>query len=209
MKYLAATLGALLLLLQSTNLLASNFKQGEHYFALDKEVSKVQQITEYFSFYCPACFRQEPFMNQLKSKLPNKENFKKNHVTAMPGRDVESETMLSKALATARLLKIEEQINGAIFKYIHVNRANFDNVKDVKNLFLLQGIDSATFDKTFASFKVNMEAKRMASNTQKLRDKGYTSVPTIVINNNYIPNIRSIKSMQEYEDLVQYLLNKK
>lgn len=209
MKYLAATLGALLLLLQSTNLLASNFKQGEHYFALDKEVSKVQQITEYFSFYCPACFRQEPFMNQLKSKLPNKENFKKNHVTAMPGRDVESETMLSKALATARLLKIEEQINGAIFNYIHVNRANFDNVKDVKNLFLLQGIDSATFDKTFASFKVNMEAKRMASNTQKLRDKGYTSVPTIVINNNYIPNIRSIKSMQEYEDLVQYLLNKK
>lgn len=208
MKHLAATLGVLVLLLQSTNLLASNFKQGEHYFALDKEVSKVQQITEYFSFYCPACFRQEPFMNELKSKLPNKENFKKNHVTAMPGRNVESETMLSKALATARLLKIEEQINGAIFNYIHVNRANFDNVKDVKNLFLLQGIDSATFDKTFASFKVNMEAKRMAANTQKLRDKGYTSVPTIVINNNYIPNIRSIKSMQEYEDLVQYLLNK-
>jgi thiol:disulfide interchange protein DsbA len=209
MKSLATTIGLLILLLQSTNLFANNFKQGEHYFTLDKEVSKVQQITEYFSFYCPACFRQEPFMKQLKSKLPNQDNFKKNHVTAMPGRDIESETMLSKALATARLLKIEEQINGAIFNYIHVNRANFSNVKDVKNLFLLQGIDSATFDKTFASFKVNMEAKRMAANTQKLRDKGYISVPTIVINNNYIPNVRSIKSMQEYEDLVQYLLSKK
>ena len=209
MKALATTLGLLFLLLQSGALFANSFKQGEHYFSLDKEVSKTQQITEYFSFYCPACFRQEPFMKQLKGSLSNPKNFKKVHVTAMPGRNIDSETMLSKALATARLLKIEEQINGAIFNYIHVNRANFDTVKDVKNVFLLQGVDSDTFDKTFASFKVSMEAKRMASNTQKLRDKGYTSVPTLVINNNYIPNVRSIKSMQEYEDLVQYLLTKR
>ena len=209
MRTIITTFSLLLLLIGSAPTIAANFKQGEHYFSLNKEVSKTQQITEYFSFYCPACFRQEPFMKELKALLPEPKSFKKVHVDAMPGRVIEREHMLSKALATARILNVEEKVNAAIFNYIHVNKADFTTDKDIRNLFVLAGITKEAFDKTYNSFKVKMEAKKMSGQTKKLRNKGYSSVPTIVINNNYIPNIKSITSMQEYKDLVQHLLQKR
>jgi len=204
MRYFTSTL--ILLLLYTGSLCAKEFKQGEDYFSLGNEVSKIQQITEYFSFYCPACFRQEPFMKSVKSSLANPDKFTKNHVTKMPGRDPKVETLLSQALITAKLLKVEAPVTEAIFNYIHVSKANFDTAKDIKNLFVLQGINAQDFDKTFASFKVKMEAKRMAANTKKLRAKGYSAVPTLVINNNFIPNTKSVKSYEQYQELVQHLL---
>lgn len=197
---------SLFTLLVSTTAWAKDYKVGEDYFELNNKVSKTQQITEYFSFYCPACFRQEPFMKTLKATLPTANAFSKNHVTNMPGRDEATETLLSQALITAKLLDVEQPVVDAIFQQIHVSRSNMASIADIKALFTKQGIDSKQFDKTFNSFKVKVEAKRMAANTQKLRDKGYGSVPTLVVNNNYVPNIRSIKTLDEYKALIRYLL---
>lgn len=198
---------SILALIYTGSLCAKDFKQGQDYYALGNPVSKAQQITEFFSFYCPACFRFEPFMESVKAKMAQPENFIKNHVTQMPGRDEKVETLLSKALVTARLLKVESKLNKAIFEYIHISKANFSNEKDVRQLFLLHGVKPAEFDKTFASFKVKAEAKRMAKRTQKIRDKGYSAVPTLVINNNYVPNVKSVKSYDEYLELITYLLS--
>lgn len=206
MRLSTSHLGLLLILLFTGSLWAKDYKQGEDYFALGNEVSKVQQITEYFSFYCPACFRQEPFMKSIKSSLQSPEAFTKVHVTKMPGRDEASETLLSKALVTARLLKVEQPIVDVIFQKIHTARKQFNSIQDVKQLFTAQGIEGKEFEKVFNSFKVRVEAKRMATRTQKLRDKGYQSVPTLVINNNFIPNIKSIKTLDEYTQLINHLL---
>lgn len=197
---------SLFTLLVSTTAWTKDYKVGEDYFELNNKISKTQQITEYFSFYCPACFRQEPFMKTLKATLPTANAFSKNHVTNMPGRDEATETLLSQALITAKLLDVEQPVVDAIFQQIHVSRSNMASIADIKALFTKQGIDSKQFDKTFNSFKVKVEAKRMAANTQKLREKGYGSVPTLVVNNNYVPNIRSIKTLDEYKALIRYLL---
>ena len=206
MRTVKLTFASLFILLVSATAWAKDYKVGEDYFELDNKVSKTQQITEYFSFYCPACFRQEPFMKTLKATLPTANAFSKNHVTNMPGRDEATETLLSQALITAKLLHVEQPVVDAIFQQIHVSRGNMASIADIKALFTKQGIDGKKFDKTFNSFKVKVEAKRMAANTQKLRDKGYGSVPTLVINNNYVPNIRSIKTLDEYKALIRYLL---
>ena len=206
MRTVKLTFASLFILLVSATAWAKDYKVGEDYFELDNKVSKTQQITEYFSFYCPACFRQEPFMKTLKATLPTANAFSKNHVTNMPGRDEATETLLSQALITAKLLDVEQPVVDAIFQQIHVSRSNMASIADIKALFTKQGIDGKKFDKTFNSFKVKVEAKRMAANTQKLRDKGYGSVPTLVINNNYVPNIRSIKTLDEYKALIRYLL---
>ena len=201
-----AAIFGLLLLTYTGTALAKDYKQGEDYFSLGQKVSKVQKITEYFSFYCPACFGQETFMKSLRASLNNPEAFTKNHVTKMPGRNEEQETMLSQALITAKLLKVEDKVADAIFNRIHVNKGNFDNVESIKAIFVVNGVDEQAFSKTFSSFKVKMEAKRMAKNTASLRDKGYSAVPTLVINNNYIPNTRSVKSFEQYQALVEHLL---
>lgn len=206
MRLLNIKLGLLFILAFTGSVLAKEYKLGEDYFALGNDVSKAQQITEYFSFYCPACFRQEPLMKSIKASMAQADGFSKNHVTKMPGRDEATETLLSQALIAARLLNVEQPIVDAIFQRIHVARQPFDSVNEIEALFVKQGVSADKFEKTFNSFKVKMEAKRMASNTQKLRNKGYNSVPTLVINNNYIPNIKSIKTIDEYTKLVNHLL---
>ena len=187
---------------------AQQFSEGDHYVKIEGEPSTSKEITEFFSFYCPACYRQEGFMNELKAALPDDAVFKKNHVDGMPGRKPDIENLLTKALITAEYLKVEEQLVPAIFNYIHVNKADFSNEKDIKNLFLVNDVNAEKFDKIFSSFSVNAKAKMMQKNTKEIRSQGFTGVPTLIINGKYKPETKNIKTMQEYKALVLFLLNK-
>ena len=184
------------------------FKAGVHYVEVEGELSKTPQATEFFSFYCPHCYRFEPFMADVAAMLPNPEAFKKMHVDGMPGRNQEIERMLSTSLAAANVLKVKDKIVPAIFKYIHEDRANFSNEKDVKNLFLLHGVSSEDYDKTVKSFKVKAMVSKMSKDTEALRRQGHTRVPTLIINNKYKPEVSSLRSEAEYKALVAYLLKK-
>ena len=202
------SLGILAVFFVTISAHALEFKKGEHYVEIKGTSTKNKQITEYFSFYCPACFKQEPFMNDLKASMPNGAVFTKNHVDGMPGRNPQIEQLLTKALVTAELLKVEDKIIPAIFNHIHISRANFGSQNEVKSLFTKNGVDGASFDKTFSSFGVNAYAKKMQRNTSNLRQQGFSAVPTLIVNGKYKPLTNKIKSMQEYRELVLFLLNK-
>lgn len=207
-KYILSTALFTFITFTNASAFAIEFKEGKHYQVLQGKKSSKKEVTEYFSFYCPACFQQEPFMNKLKANLPKGAVFNKNHVDGMPGKNIEIEHALTKALITAKLLKVDEKIIPAIFKYRHVSKADFTNEKDIKNLFVINGVDKAKFDKTFASFSVNTQAKKMQKNTAALRSQGFTGVPTLVVNGIYKPLTTSIKTESEYQELVSYLINK-
>lgn len=187
---------------------AAQFELGEHYVEVKGIQSNTPQVTEFFSFYCPHCYKSEPFMHKVKALLPNPNQFIKNHVDGMPGRKIEIEHLLTKALITADLLNVKETIVQSIFSYIHQGKADFSELKDIKNLFLLKGVDSQEFDKTFGSFNVNMAANTMRNKTDLLRKQGFTKVPTLIINGKYKPNTESLKSMDEYLKLIAFLLTK-
>lgn len=187
---------------------AVEFTEGDDYLAIEGSLTKTQEVTEFFSFYCPACFKQEAFMNELKASLPANAVFKKHHVEGMPGRDIKMEHALSKALLTAEILHVDEKIIPAIFNYIHLNKARFNQEVDIKNLFLTEGIEGDKFDKVFTSFSVNTQAKKMQSKTKALRKQGFTGVPTLIVNGKYKPLTHKITTMDEYKKLVLYLLNK-
>lgn len=184
------------------------FRLGEHYIEVEGTQTSTPQVTEFFSFYCPHCYNSEPFMHKVRNLLPESSQFSKNHVDAMPGRNVDIEHLLTKALITANLLNIEDKMVSSIFSYIHQSKADFSEQKDIKNLFLLNGVNSQEFDKTFGSFKVNMAANTMRKNTTKLRKQGFGAVPTLIINGKYKPNTKGLKSMDEYLELVKFLLAK-
>jgi thiol:disulfide interchange protein DsbA len=187
---------------------ATEFVIGDYYVEVEGELTKKKEITEFFSFYCPACFKQEAFMNELTLSLPADAVFKKNHVDGMPGRDIKIEHALTKALVTADILKVKEKMIPAIFNYIHISKANFNNDADIKNLFLINGIDKNKFDKAFSSFSVSAQSNKMKKKTKALRQQGFTSVPTLIINGKYKPVTDKIKTMDEYKMLILYLLNK-
>lgn len=192
----------------TNNINNNTFTEGDYYQIIKGQLTEKKEITEFFSFYCPACFRQESMMLEITAALPKDASFKKNHVDGMPGQDLVMEQALTKALITAKILKIKETIVPAIFNYIHVNKTKFSSVKDIKNLFVINGVDAEEFDATFNSFSVNMAAKKMQKNTADLRQQGFSAVPTLIINGKYKPLTKKIKDINEYKALIHFLINK-
>jgi thiol:disulfide interchange protein DsbA len=199
------------LFLSSAFVSAADFVEGTHYNELttpiNDNLNSTKEVREFFSFYCPACYRHEPIIGELKAKIPDNIALIKNHIDGMPGRDMAIEQALSKALLTAKLLKVEDQIATAIFKYIYVNKATFTNEKDIKNIFLLHGIEEQRFDTVFNSFSVKTGVNKMKKNTETLRNQGISSVPTVIVNGKYKVETGAIKSKEQYIELVLYLLN--
>lgn len=187
---------------------AAKFNEGDHYVTVTGITTKEKEVREFFSFYCPACFKQESFMGDVAGMLPAGVSFKKNHVDGMPGRDIEIEQALTKALITAEKLGVKEKIVPAIFNYIHIKKAAFTDANDIKNLFVAHGVESKTYDKTFASFATNTQLRKMQNKTKALRTQGFGAVPTLIINGKYKPVLTNLKSMEEYKQLIQFLLNK-
>lgn len=199
---------ALVFLFVSTLTNAAQFKLGEHYTEVKTSFETEKSVIEFFSFYCPHCYRQEPVINDLIANLPSDIIFKKNHVDGMPGKNLKIEQALTKALITADILKVKQQITPAIFNYIHKNKARFNSIKDIKNIFLLNGIKEKDFDKTFNSFAVKTQFNKAQLKTAALRKQGVTTVPTVIINGKYKVETHNISNQSQFNALVIYLLNK-
>ena len=189
---------------------ASNYQEGKQYTVVNDGVTMVPEVREYFSFYCPHCFRFEPFFAKLKKDLPKGTNFVKNHVDFLHGISPAIQEMLSKALVVAESLPNKDKLIAAIFNYIHVQRATFGSEKDVRNLFVLNGADGAKFDKLMKSFMVNAKAKKMKKNQDYYAQKGaLTGVPTIIVNGKYRVNMKALdknNTEQDFKNLLEYLL---
>ncbi len=200
MKKLFALLSMLML---SLSVQAAQFKEGEHYKELDLKPSSKPVVTEFFSFYCPHCHSFEPVIQQLKQQLPEGVKLQKNHVSFMGGKMGPS---MSKAFATMVALKIEDQMIPVMFNRIHNMRKAPRNDEELRQIFLDEGIDANKFDSAFKGFAVDSMVRRM---DKQFEDSGLTGVPAVIVNNKYQVQAQSIKTMDEYFALVNYLLELK
>ncbi|MDP2561021.1 thiol:disulfide interchange protein DsbA/DsbL [Psychrobium sp. 1_MG-2023] len=201
MKKIALVLFALLL---SPLTLAADFVEGTHYTVVSKSSpTKSPEIVEFFSFLCPACYRFEPLVADLKKNIPSNVKFNKSHVDFLGG---DTGKALSRAFAVASLLKVEDTINPAIFNAVHVQRRNYANLDQLRQLFIDNGVSAKKFDGAVKSFMINAKVSKMANNTQKFAING---VPTFIINGKYQINNKSIASAEMFQELVTYLTNKK
>ena len=192
---------------------AADYQEGKQYTQISEKTSTKTEVREYFSFYCPHCFRYEPLMEQVKKELPSNAKFERNHVDFLRAASPEIQFMLSKAVVVAQQLKMEKKLVNAMFKYIHIQRAMFSSEKDIRNVFVLNDVDGDKFDKLMKSFSVNSQAKKMKRNQEALTKKGVlTSVPTIVVNGKYRINTKQLDEADfenDYKKLVQHLLTLK
>ena len=189
---------------------AANYKEGKQYTQISETASSKSEVREYFSFYCPHCFKFEPFMEQVKKELPSKTKFERNHVDFLRAASPEIQFMLSKAIVVAQQLKMEKKLVNALFNYIQVQRAIISSEKDIRNVFVLNGVDGDKFDKLMSSFTVNSQAKKMKKHQDELtRKRVLKSVPTIVVNEKYLINMKELDKSDfenDYKRLIKYLL---
>ncbi len=194
----------------SMNAAAAQYTEGEQYTKVSETASKKKEVREYFSVYCGHCFKFEPIMHSLKKTLPADASFERNHVDFLRGASPTIQQMITKSIVVAEQLGNSDKLIGAVFNYIHVQRAVITSEKDLRNIFVLNGADGDKFDKLMKSFSVNSQAKLMKKHQDNMSAKrALTGVPTIIVNGKY--KIDSAKLdrnnfEEDYQKLVKYLL---
>lgn len=198
---------SLLLLCLPFAALAANFEVGNQYTVIDIEKSTTPQVTEYFSFYCPHCFKFEPVAHAIEENLPTGAVFIKNHVNFLGGVSPQAQSNLSLAYLVAKKHGQVDTITDKIFKSIHVQRAPLTEIKDLKKLLDINGISSDTFDQDIASMPIIAAEQAMQDKQNKYSKLGaLTGVPTFIVNDKYKINLNTIKSQEELDELVSFLL---
>ena len=200
MKKLFALIATVLI---SVSAHAAKFSEGEHYKVLDLPASSSPTVTEFFSFYCPHCNSFEPVVQQLKKQLPDNAKLVKVHVSFMGGN---MGVPMSKAYAAMVALKAEDKMVPVMFNRIHNLQKAPKNEEELRQIFLDEGIDAKAFDSAYKGFAVDSMVRRI---DKQFQNSGLRGVPAIVVNNKYLVQAPSIKSMDEYFELVNFLLKLK
>lgn len=201
MKKFYAIFAALILL--PLSLQAANFKEGVNYEVVRQNATSTPQVLEFFSFYCPHCFKFEPLMEQLGAKLDSDVEIKKNHVNFL-GKQMGP--MLSQAYAAAELLNVQDKVASLIFDQIHTQRRDINGEEGILDIFVKAGVDRAEAKAAMASFSATGIASQMKRNTETFEIRG---VPTLIVNGKYQVITSSVKSTDEFIELVDYLTKKK
>ncbi len=192
---------------------AKPFKEGVHYEVVSERATRKPEVKEFFSFYCPACNAYEGLMASVKPKLANDVKFVRSHVDFMGGRSAENQQMLSQALAVASVLPNKEELVAAIFSHIHAKRNKFNELADVKDVFVANGVDEAKFDKLYKGFAVRTKAKKMQRDQETFKEKGaLRAVPTFIVNGKYRPILgreSGVTDPADIAELFNYLAKKK
>ncbi|MGF1777400.1 thiol:disulfide interchange protein DsbA/DsbL [Vibrio nomapromontoriensis] len=197
MKTLFTLFTALIL---SVSVQASTFEEGTHYTVLDVDKSTMPKVTEFFSFYCPHCYKFEAVVENLKPALAEGVKFEKVHVAFM-GNDMA--VPMAKSYATMVALKAEKNMVPAMFSQIHELNKRPNNEQQLRQIFLDNGIDAKAYDSAYSSFVVNSMQKKF---DKQFEASTLTGVPGVLVNNKYIVQPSGIKSYDEYNELVNYLL---
>lgn len=201
------------LLALSINATAAQYTEGNQYTKVSETVTNKKEVREYFSVYCGHCYKFEPMMHSLKKSLPEGVSFERNHVDFLRAASPKIQQMIGKATVVAEQLGDADKLIGAVFKYIHVQRAVITSEKDIRNIFVLNGADGDKFDKLMKSFSVNAQAKSLKKNQDAMTEKrALTGVPSIFVNGKYKVNPAKLDKdnfEEDYQNLVKYLLELK
>jgi len=165
---------------------SQTFKEGVHYDVIDGvDQANDDGLVEFYSLYCSYCYRYEPIADAMKTAFADQ--FSKVHVASV--------------YILAQKRDIAEKINRVMFDYNFKKGHLLREPEDIRNVFIVNGIDGQTFDKGIASFAVTARFNQW----QRLIDKlGVRATPTFVVNGKYRINPTSLR---DSDDLTASLIN--
>lgn len=184
------------------------WKEGEHYVVLAEEASAKPEVLEFFSYWCPHCYQFEPLVAQIKQKLGQDVTFSKVQVNFMGFTGPSVQDDATRAMMVARALDKEEQLTAAIFKYIHVQRSPITGLKDLQNLFIVNGVEPEEFDKLAKSFAVNSMFQKNNKSIDKYR-KYLRGVPNFIVNGKFQANFTRDMNNDDIVNLIVWLSKQK
>jgi thiol:disulfide interchange protein DsbA len=180
------------------------FVENEHYKVISDEATAKPEVKEFFSFWCPHCFNFEPLVAEMKKNLDPSVKFDKVHVNFMgfAGQDLQDD--VTKAMMIGRALDKSEQVNLAIFNFIHRQRGKITNANDVRTILVDNGIDAAQFDKMNKSFAVNSMLKKNNKAIEQFR-RHVSGVPNFIVNGKFQAQFTRDMTPDDMVDLIVFL----
>lgn len=172
------------------------------------------EVTEVFSYACPACDHFYPIIDKLRSALPA--NAEIDFVPAA-FNTAEDWPVFQRAYLTAQILGVDKRTHDAMFDAIWKSgelavvdeqtnrvRSPAPTIEDVAQFYQRSaGVKAETFVATAKSFAVDVKIRQA---DQLVRAYGVTGTPTIIVNGKYRLDVASAGGYQQVIDLVKWLV---
>jgi thiol:disulfide interchange protein DsbA len=221
MKAIAnVVLGAVLLVLTVSSR-AATWTEGVNYFAVQPPrptalpPGKVE-VTEIFSYACPACNVFQPTMHKLKQSLPA--NAVLDYMPAS-FNTAEDWPMFQLAYLTAQMLGVDQQTHEAMFDAVWKSggelsvldasrglKSRMPSIEDAAKFYNQKaGVAIDKFLATAKSFAVDVKVR---STEDLLRAYRVDRTPTIIVNGKYRLFVESAGGDDKVIELVNYLVAK-
>jgi thiol:disulfide interchange protein DsbA len=200
---------------------AAEWVAGSNYFVLDPPqptavaAGKIE-VTEVFSYACPACNAFYPVVDRLKAALPA--NAELDFVAAAFRPD-EDWPMFQRAYYSAQILGVDKRTHDAMFDAVwktgelavedpRTQRLKVPppSIQDAAAFYArTAGVKAETFVATANSFAVDT---RMRQADQMVRDYRVEGTPTIIVNGKYRLDVKSAGGPEQVIELVKWLVAK-
>ncbi|MGA7439445.1 MAG: thiol:disulfide interchange protein DsbA/DsbL, partial [Luteibacter sp.] len=195
--------------------------EGKHYFRIDpvqptSSPGKIE-VTEVFSYGCPACFQYHGVVDDMAKSLP-----RGTVMTYTPAafRPDENWPLLQRAYLTALAFGVDKQSHDAMFDAVFKSgelgiidlqtnkpkaQSAWPTIDDVAKFYAKFGVKPDEFVATANSFTINTKMKR---SDELIRAYEVDSTPTIVVNGKYRLTPNSAGGYAQSVELVQWLISK-
>ena len=196
--------------------------EGKNYFRIEPAQPKATstdkiEVTEVFSYGCPACNQFHPVVGQLAASLPS------NAVMAyLPASFIPQENwpMLQRAYFTAKALGVADKCNDAMYDAVWksgelsaMNQAGnglkprdaLPTIADAAKVYAKCGADPKEFAAVANSFSINTQTKRA---DDLVKAYGVTGTPTLVVNGKYRFDPGSAGGYPQTIELAKWLVAK-
>lgn len=200
----------------------TQWQEGKNYFLIEPPQpthsgDKIE-VTEVFSYGCPACNAAHPYIDKLRKALPANAVMDFVPASFNPAEDW---VMFQRAFYTAKALGLLDKTHDAMFDAVwktgelattdpvtrHLKHP-MPSIEDAAKFYAKYGVKPAQFVATAKSFSINT---RMKQADAYVKDCGVDETPTIVVNGKYRLTTRSAGGGWDSgkpQQLVLYLVNK-
>jgi protein dithiol oxidoreductase (disulfide-forming) len=211
--------GLLLLAITPSAYCAATWVQGSNYFLIQPAQATAVapgkiEVTEFFSYACPACNRFYPAVDRLRAALPADAEFVFVAVAFRPDEDW---PMFQRAYYTAQVLDIDKRTHDAMFDAVWKTgelavvdmrtqriKVPAPGIEDAARFYArVAGVKPETFVATAGSFGVDV---KMRQADQLIKAAQIEETPTIVVNGKYRVTVGSAGGDEQLIELVKWLV---
>ena len=196
----------------------TEWKEGTHYFTIDPPLPTTTgdkvEVTEVFSYGCPACNASVPYVDKLKKDLPP--NAAMNYVPAA-FNTAEDWPVFQRAYLTAKAMGVADKAHDAMFDAVWKTnelsimdgqriKSPLPTIEDTAKFYAKYGVKADDFVAMANSFTINTRVKQADA---YIKSAGVEVTPTIIVNGKYrVTTTSAGGTWEKAEELIMYLVRK-